>query len=293
MIVVRLIGGLGNQMFQYAAGHALSLRNGDELQLDTSDFVGYDLHNGFELDSVFGICRKQATHETLSYLMGWRRHKLVSQLLERFPSLKFGSPHLLKEPHFHYWIGWEHLHGPLYLSGYWQCERYFDNYEQSIRHEFRFIQPFDEKSREVADQIQAVTSVSLHVRRGDYSTDPITNAVHGLCTPTYYKRAVDHFSNRLGSMHLFIFSDDIDWAKANLSLEAIPHTFVNHNKGKNSWRDMQLMSLCRHHIIANSSFSWWAAWLNPSEEKIVVAPKRWFAKPLNTSDLIPRSWICL
>jgi hypothetical protein len=293
MITSHIIGGLGNQMFQYAAGRSLALRHGCEVQLDTSDFAGYSLHQGFELATVFGIDCRQTDRETRDRLLGWRRYGLARRLLKRWPSLQVGHPLIVREPHFHYWLGWELLNSPAYLSGYWQSERYFSDCADQIRQDFQFRKLLDPRSLEMAEEIQAGVSVSLHVRRGDYASDPKTTAVHGLCEAPYYARAIEYLSDRLGPMRLFVFSDDIEWARANLPLDAHPHTFVNHNKGADSWRDMRLMSLCQHHVIANSSFSWWGAWLNPSTEKTVIAPAQWFARLVDTRDLIPPQWVRL
>lgn len=293
MITSHIIGGLGNQMFQYAAGRSLALRHGCGLQLDTADFAGYSLHQGFELATVFGLDCRQIDRQTRDRLLGWRGRGLARRLLKRWPGLQFGQPPIVNEPHFPYWPGWERLTSPAYLSGYWQSERYFSHCADQIRQDFQFSKPLDPRSLEIAEEIRAGVSVSLHVRRGDYANNPTTTAVHGLCEPPYYARAIEHLSDRLGSMRLFVFSDDIEWARANLPLDAHPHTFVSHNKGADSWRDMRLMSLCRHHVIANSSFSWWGAWLNASAEKTVIAPARWFAKRVDTRDLIPPQWVRL
>ena len=134
-------------------------------------------------------------------------------------------------------------------------------------------------------------AVSLHVRRGDYVSDPATNRFHGTCSPDYYRQAVDYVIGRAGVPHLFVFSDDQEWTRANLQF-AVPRRSSSANPPDCGYRDMQLMARCRHHIIANSSFSWWGAWLNPSPEKIVVAPKQWFSSPRNdTRDLVPPNWV--
>lgn len=292
MIVSHTIGGLGNQMFQYAAGRSLALRHDCVLHLDTSDFTGYSLHQGFELSTVFGIDCPQIDRQTRDRLLGWRGWGLTRRLLKRWPFLQIGQPSIVYEPHFQYWPVWERLPNPSYLFGYWQSERYFCHCADQIRKDFQFSKPLDPLSLEIAEEIRAGVSVSLHVRRGDYANNPKTTAVHGLCGPPYYARAIEHLSEQLGVMRLFVFSDDIEWARANLPLDAHPHTFVSNNQGADSWRDMRLMSLCRHHIIANSSFSWWGAWLNPSEDKIVIAPKRWFARAnISSKDLLPDGWV--
>jgi hypothetical protein len=137
------------------------------------------------------------------------------------------------------------------------------------------------------------SAVSIHVRRGDYVSDAGTNRFHGTCSVDYYHDAVDRISGFAPASHFFVFSDGIDWAKENLRLRQ-PVTYVDFNDGEKNYEDLRLMSLCKHHIIANSSFSWWGAWLNPNPDKIVIAPKKWFNDPsINTDDLIPNSWLRL
>ena len=126
---------------------------------------------------------------------------------------------------------------------------------------------------------QILFDVSLHVRRGDYASNPKTTSTHGLCSLDYYRAAVTHVASKVENPEFFIFSDDIDWVRANLQLD-FPHHFVAHNQGATSYNDMRLMSLCSHHVIANSSFSWWAAWLSGIDKGnggAVIAPRQWFA----------------
>jgi hypothetical protein len=176
--------------------------------------------------------------------------------------------------------------------GYWQSEKYFSEFSQQIRRDFSFCKPLSSDNEEFANEINHINAVSLHVRRGDFVNNPTTLATHGLCSLDYYRAAVQYISYRVNQPHFFIFSDDIAWTKENLEI-VFPCHYVDHNQGAESHNDMRLMSLCQHHIIANSSFSWWGAWLNPSKEKIVIAPKRWFAKQIDTRDLLPPSWVVL
>ena len=149
------------------------------------------------------------------------------------------------------------------------------------------------RERGLVRRIDAVNAVSLHVRRGDYVDNPSTNRWHGICSLDYYQRALDYIGFHAEAPHLFVFSDDQKWTRANLRFAAAT-TFVEINPPDRGYRDMSLMARCRHHIIANSSFSWWGAWLNPSHEKIVVAPKQWFSAARNdTRDLIPPGWVRL
>jgi Glycosyl transferase family 11 len=290
MVVSNIIGGLGNQMFQYAAGRALSLKLRVPLKLDTRDFSGYQLHQGFELNNLFNCRAEIATDTDLTNVLGWQSAKLVQRVLRR-PQLKsFRHKNYIVEPQFNYWSGINQLEDYKYLYGYWQSEKYFIEFAQNIREDFTFKLPFSDQNAEIAEQISQVNAVSLHVRRGDYANNLKTTATHGLCSLDYYRTAIDYVSKHVNQPCFYIFSDDIAWVKANLLIDS-PSVFIDHNANQESYNDMRLMSLCKHNIIANSSFSWWGAWLNQNVEKIVIAPKLWFSKPTDTIDLIPNSWI--
>jgi Glycosyl transferase family 11 len=196
------------------------------------------------------------------------------------------------EPYFHYWYGIKNIPCDSYLMGYWQSEQYFADIANIIREDFTFKLPMSQQNAELAKQINQVNAVSLHIRRGDYANNPETMATYGLCSLDYYKEAIRYIVERVNAPHFFIFSDDINWVKNNLKID-YPYQYVDHNHGTESYNDMRLMSLCKHHIIANSSFSWWGAWLNRNPEKLVVAPQKWFANELNVDDLFPRGWITL
>ncbi|MDO9406427.1 MAG: alpha-1,2-fucosyltransferase [Polaromonas sp.] len=288
MIITQLIGGLGNQMFQYAAGRALALRHGTSLKVDTRGFEGYQLHQGFELQRVFAGAFDVASEADVRRVLGWRRSPTLRRLLGRLPT-SWGSSRFAAEPHFEYWKGFEDLPADCFLSGYWQSEKYFAAIADPLRADFAFRPPLEGLNHELSVRIKGVNAISMHVRRGDYASNPQTTATHGLSPPSYYAKAISFMMDRVTNPHLFVFSDDMAWVKANLELAA-PHTFVSHNRGLESYNDMRLMSHCKHHIIANSSFSWWGAWLNPDAQKVVVAPKVWFARPINAEDLYIDGW---
>lgn len=292
MIITRIIGGLGNQMFQYAAGRALSLKNSTDLALDISEFENYELHQGFELQRIFGSPFVIASEEDIRMVLGWQSPAGIRRILSRRSFASFIRRRLVVEPHFNYWPGIHELSKNCYLSGYWQSEKYFAIFASQIREDFTFRHPFEEQNAELAEKILQVNAISLHIRRGDYANNPNTTATHGLCSLDYYRESLQYIVERVENPQFFIFSDDITWAKINLKIE-FPHIYVQHNCGTESYNDMRLMSLCRHHIIANSSFSWWGAWLNQSAEKIVIAPRKWFSSQLNVQDLFPDSWVTL
>ncbi len=279
-------------MFQYAAGRALSLLRGIDLALDISDFANYRLHQGFELQRVFEGPFRIASKADVFGVLGWQSSVSIRRILSRRPFRKLVTGRFIGEPHFHYWTGINSLPSDCYLSGYWQSEKYFAAVEAQIRADFAFRQPLSGQNAELARQMDGVNSVSLHVRRGDYASNPKTTATHGLCSLDYYRGAIQHIRERLGQPKLFIFSDDIDWVKNNFDT-SLHCVYVHNNTGAASYNDMRLMSICRNHIIANSSFSWWGAWLNPRPNKIVIAPRKWFSNNNNTKDLFPNSWISL
>lgn len=292
MILCNIIGGLGNQMFQYAAGRALSLERGVRLALDVSDFAKYRLHQGFELKRLFNCPVDIASASEVDYLLGWRRSALARRILLRPGFSALRPKQFVVEPNFHYWSGFERLGDTGYLTGYWQSEKYFRRHRDVIREDFRFLPELDAVNASIAKEMAKLESVSLHVRRGDYVNNPKNLVTHGLCSPDYYKDAVKYLANQLSSPVFFVFSDDIPWVKSNLDI-GFPTVYVDHNSGEGSYNDMRLMSVCKHNIIANSSFSWWGAWLNENRDKIVVAPRKWFVNDTNTSDLFPEEWILM
>ena len=264
MIVVRLIGGLGNQFYQYAAGRRLAHKLDTELKLDISGFETYKLHK-YAL-SPFNICENFATPDEIA-------------------SLKY-----VRENSFHFDPDILNLDDNVYLDGYWQTEKYFADIANIIRYEFSVRSPLAGMNLQLAQQIDSCQAVSLHIRRGDYVSNPVTNQVHGTCDVDYYRKCVEQLTWTVKNPHLFIFSDEPQWAVENLKLP-YPTTVIDHNGPEKNYEDMRLMSQCSHHIIANSSFSWWAAWLNPRKEKKVFAPQQWFrSNEKNTKDLIPKEW---
>jgi hypothetical protein len=205
----------------------------------------------------------------------------------------FRRENFVVEPHFHYWPAINHVPQDCYLAGYWQSEKYFQTHASLVRADLTFKPPLTDRNAELAEQIARVNAVSLHIRRGDYAGNHRMLSKHGVCPLSYYQEAIQYIAGRVSAPYYFVFSDDMDWVRANLNISH-PFCCVAHNRDRESYNDMRLMSLCRHNIIANSSFSWWGAWLNPSTTKIVIAPKRWFnAYPADTGDLFPEGWVTL
>lgn len=290
MIIFELIGGLGNQMFQYAAARSLSLRMESSLRLDTSAFDGYKLHQGFELGRIFNAPINIAERLDLKNILGWKCNPTIRRFLARGELKLIRGKNFIVEPHFDYWSEINKLSNNCYCIGYWQSERYFRDHSEQIRKDFSFKLPLNEKNLKLAHEINQINAVSLHIRRGDYISNPKAAEVHGTCSLDYYRSAVKYIAEKIQFPHFYIFSDDILWVENSLKID-YPHVFVSSNQGAESYNDMRIMSMCKHNIIANSSFSWWGAWLNPNPNKIVVAPRQWFAKGNETKDLIPNSWV--
>lgn len=288
MIITKLIGGLGNQMFQYATGRRLGYKLGVELKLDISAFDEYRLR-GYDL-GAFNIQENIATAQEVQKLTQRKKslfNRLVRRVLRREPKLPTSY---VKEKHFHFDPCILNASDGVYLDGYWQSEKYFIDIDQIIREDFTLKKEQVGKDKEIGGNISSCESVSLHIRRGDFVSNARTSTIHGTCNLNYYYRCVEEITKNVKNPHFFIFTDDTGWVSKNVKL-SYPATVIDHNGRKKSYEDLMLMSLCSHNIIANSSFSWWGAWLNRNPNKMVFAPLRWFAKDdISTRDLIPEKW---
>ena len=275
MQLIKMTGGLGNQMFIYAFYLQMKKRFSD-VHIDLSDMVHYHVHHGYEMNRVFNLphiekCYPQSLKKVAEFLF-------FKTILER----------KLKDPFNAYKTRptW-----PLvYYKGFYQTEKYFNEVADDIRKAFTFNAAlFTDKNRALETEIlNNSNAVSLHVRRGDYLQPKHWNAVGCVCQNEYYNNAIAEIKDRVEAPHFYVFSDDIKWVKDNFELENV--TFIDWNTGNDSWQDMMLMSRCKHNIIANSTFSWWGAWLNPNKQKIVIAPNRWFANH-DAPNIIPDGWI--
>ena len=279
-IRVKLTGGLGNQMFQFAAGYSIAKKYNVKLSLDLRRFNRRQDHNGFELQKVFDICSKvNFLNNPINF--GFINFKEILNNVD----ITF---HNFKEPHYHYTNKILDIPKRSLLNGYWQSELYFKDYTQEIRKIFNFSKQLDKKNSLVANEINQNNSISIHMRRGDYLLK--TNNNHNVDLKEYYLTAIEKTAKFFDNPKYFIFTDDPLWVAKNFTLN-YSFTVVDINRGKDSFYDMHLMSLCKCNIIANSSFSWWGAWLNNKEDKIIYAPKNWFKnKSICTDDLIPNSW---
>lgn len=290
MIVVKLQGGLGNQMFQYAAGKCLAEKRHTQVKVDgtflKADPKGAYTKRHFELD-IFEAEIRVAAEPELAPFYRTVHHRLLRNLQNKMPFLfrhrYYDERQIAFDPSFF------DLPKDAYLDGYFQSELYFRDIAGIIRREFTFKGPMPAACEAWLQKINASNSVSVHIRRGDYVSNPADTTFHGTCPPAYYEAALAHIAASQKNTELFVFSDDLDWCKKNLLFRQPTH-FVSTGLGANHW-DMLLMSTCRHQVIANSSFSWWGAWLNHKPGKIVVAPKAWFgAAHMNQNDIIPADW---
>lgn len=282
MKIVILKGGLGNQMFQYA--FSKNLRN--ELLYDKDFYKKYNQHNGLELERIFKIdlSSNDIRNQRLIFLKV-KIMKLLKRVLKKTKKLKI---YKIEDTIFSEEILKDKSEIVIY-DGYWQSEKYFKNFEEEIRKDFKFPE-LDVENKKISSQIKEEEAVSIHIRRGDYIGNKVLG---GLITTKYYEKAIGYLERYIRNPSYYIFSDDIEWCKKELNLSNRKIIFINHNKGKDSYKDIQLMSLCKHNIIPNSSFSWWGAWLNKNPNKIVIAPKRWFTKEsgYRYADIVPESWI--
>lgn len=289
MIISKLIGGLGNQMFQYAAGKRAAVYNKTILKLD---ITGYRNQQGITprqyMLNIFNIEEHFATEDEI------QRFKKPKQGLLEWSNKIFGLRNnyvYAKEKHFHFDSEILNIKNNSYLEGFWACEKYFIVIKDIILKEFTLKQKPDKRNENILDEIRKTNSISIHFRRGDYVLDKKTQAYHGICSLDYYYKAVSIIVSKIRNPNFFVFSDDPEWVKNNFKLK-YPMIVIDNNTGKKDYEDLRLMSCCKHNIIANSAFGWWAAWLNKRKDKIVVAPKRWFRdSSINTKDIIPNSWI--
>ena len=288
MVIVRLNGGLGNQMFQYAAGRALADRLGSELLLDTRAFERLLALDAYTRRSYalapFKLRARVATAADLENWPLW-----VMELGMRLRPVRA----LFRRWHFESAITYDPgvlaLHEPVCLVGYWQSERYFIAIAERLRADFTLAQPMSGDNARLLERAHSANSVGLHVRRGDFASLEDAAQLHGLCSLDYYRRAIGILRDRCPECHFLVFSDDPQWARAELPLDA-GAVFVAGNEQQPE-QDLGLMSACRHHIIANSSFSWWAGWLGYHPEQIVIAPAPWYASAkLDARDLAVSRW---
>ncbi len=272
-------------MFQYAMGYAHAARIKAVYKINNSAFTTYPLHH-YALNDL-SITAPIATEAESTSIRGTLRTSLVRRIIGKKPTF---NKNYIRERAYTYDASYRSMSGDLYFEGYWQSEKYFLDAASSIRTEFTVRHEPNSQNATTLQSIAACESVAVHVRRGDYVQNKKTLAFHGVLPVDYYQRAVREIQKYIQHPTYYIFSDDPVWVRANLRFVA-PTVYVNHNGPKKDYEDLRLMASCKHHIIANSTFSWWGAWLAEHPGQKVIAPIQWFASNQDTHDLIPDRWM--
>jgi hypothetical protein len=292
MIIIKLMSGLGNQLFQFALGRRLSLERHVPLKLDISWYEKYAqrLKRYYQLDN-YSIQAQIAEPSEVDELIRPSRPVPLSLYFRYMQRLfPYYRRRLIYERH----IGFDSniLCAPknACLVGYWQSEKYFKTVEHILRDEFEPREELHPLNARILEQIRSCCAVSLHIRRGDY-LDGENSQIFSRCEGSYYLKAMDLMLGCFPDAHFFVFSDDLEWAEQNLA--ANPKlSYVANKHLERDWESIYLMSQCQHHIIANSSFSWWGAWLAKNPEKVVIAPRSWFVKDKNNNKVsLPENWL--
>ena len=292
MVIVRLMGGLGNQLFQYAAGLALSIKNECELKIDLSAF-----ENQYGLQTT--LRNPDILHFSLSAKIA--DAKEASALRDPLKGVSRASRFVRQKIFKQYYSDWHpevlNKSGDIYLEGYFQCEKYFQDYFDQLSKDFKLRSEFSDLTAEWNERIsKLINPVSLHVRRGDYVSDPRTSALHNICTVNYYLEAIEEMRKRIGNYTLVVFSDDVEWVRENLTF-GVDTIYVSGSKLIKGLpllasQELIVMSQCAHHIISNSTFSWWGAYLNKRQDKVVLAPSLWNRSSIDShKNILPDSWI--
>jgi hypothetical protein len=287
MVIVKLHGGLGNQMFQYATGRRLAHVLQTDLKLDIT---------GFERDplriyhlSCFRIQEQFATPREIANFAGRKPWNVMFQRLHP----RFAYTVIREKPFPRFVPEVLCARGNVYLKGYWQSEKYFYDIRAMLLQEFAWRQNLDAENMKVVQDIQQHNAIAIHSRRGDYVTNPQTQQFHGTCSLEYYHQAVEIITARVEHPHFFVFSDDPEWCQRNIQTD-FPTIYMTHNPPERGHDDLRLMAQCKHFILANSSFSWWGAWLADYPEKMVIAPNDWFGNidaNRHTDHIVPKQWI--
>ena len=281
MIITILESGLGNQLFQYAIGRHLSIKNNDRLVIDASVYL-IDKLRHYDLDR-YNIKAEVGNIATCFFA---RFAKNIIPKIEKKITLpiKYVKE---RDTYFNNEILSEQRN--IILDGYWQSEEYFKDIRDIILDDLTLLSNPDKENKKMLKRINKSNAVCIHIRRTDFVSDPLLQKFHGNLTPNYYKKAIGSICDRITDPEFYIFSDDPEWCKRNIFTNR-PHTYVDINGPDKAPEDLRLMSACKHFIIANSSFSWWAAWLAEKDGTIIIAPKRWYREK-DEGDIVPKRWL--
>ena len=300
MNIVNVIGGLGNQMFQYAFYHIINKKS--STKLDISSFKNYNLHNGLEIDQVFGLntIKLSASQDEIDLVKDNKRlfrfRKLIGFFLLKKNTL-IKTSHYVEENYSEFNKAVLDYKSK-YLEGYWQNENYFSNYKDEIQSLFSWSHISD-KNIEVSTEMKNRNSVAIHVRRFDRPKSLIQIfyrlrllLIWRVAKDDYYFKAINYIKSSVDNPYFYVFTDNIPWVNKNL-LPKIEGTLVDWNRGTDSNQDMFLMTQCKHNIISMSTFSWWGAWLNNNKNKLVVTPKKWAVKLEKNKGITPSKWFTI
>jgi hypothetical protein len=297
-VVITLVGGLGNQLFQYAFGRAISIRNKQPLIFDLAWFDQVKDEKD-EITTVREYALAPFELPVKTQCIGLPKPKtngVVARIIRRcirvLPRCHAGH-RIYSERGFGFDADALVQNGAIWYDGYWQSYKYFAEIEATLIKDLSQRDKLSKRSQEMLSKIAGCDAICLHIRRGDYVSNKNAANMHGLCDVDYYSRGLEFVLHGLENPHCFIFSDEPAWALSNLNLP-ISKTVVDINDINSAHEDLWLMSACSHFVIANSSLSWWGAWLSTAHNKVVVAPRKWFVDSgINTSDLIPSEWVRL
>ncbi len=292
MIISKIAGGLGNQLFMYAAGKRLAQKHNTVLKLDIDGYryVGSSLeYNKYKLEH-FNISEAIATEEEIKIIRG-QNSKLKRAAAKYLPKRMLPTLNInhVRERNLQFDSDILNLPDNVYLDGYWQSEKYFNDIREQLLKEFS-VKNISDEMNNTGDEINKVTSVAMHVRRGNFVADPEVNRIHGAMDLDYYQRCMEYFEKNIDSPNFYVFTDDPEWVDANITSD-YPVNIVSNPNIFQDYEEQYLMSLCKHQIIPNSTFSWWPAWLNRNPDKIVCAPQAWYrSSERSSTDLIPKEW---
>ena len=280
-IQITLMGGLGNQLFQYAMGQRLAADRGVDLVLDARKVLAKGAHTGLAIDA-FNIRAHLVDNSKGDSFPAWQWK--LSRALRHYVRPMLGYYH---ETEFGYDAEAEHQPTGICYSGFWQSHKYIEP-TPSLLAELSLKQPFTRQQLDIIAQMSATNSVAIHVRRGDYLSNAKALAKHGMCSLGYYQNAIAKIQETISDPTYFVFSDDPQWVRDNLNIGSAE--FVS-DCGFAPEIDLVLISKCQHQIIANSSFSWWGAYLNANPNKMVVVPTPWFDADIADGDMSPPQWL--